>query len=95
MARVKPPKPDMAPLAYGVVAIIAGRHKGQLGFYDDDESGDRIIVFLGTPFASDPVILRRSDVRQATDEERLSFELDHMNDIRYAQATKRLRDGDE
>jgi hypothetical protein len=33
---------------YGPVLILRGRHKGTVGYYDDDDDG--AIVYLGAPF---------------------------------------------
>jgi len=50
---------------YGPVLILRGKYQGTVGYYDDDESG-RAVVYLGEPFVSDPVLLRRSDLEKIT-----------------------------
>jgi hypothetical protein len=43
---------------YGPVAVLAGEHRGQVGYYDDDGPGG--IVYLGEPFVSEYVRLPRA-----------------------------------
>ncbi len=45
---------------YGPVLITRGKHKGTVGYYDDDDRG--AIVYLGEPFVANAVRLRRSDL---------------------------------
>jgi len=61
---------------YGVVYIEKGKHRGKLGFYDDDDV-DGIIVYPSTPFATDYIIVKRSSVRQATEEEAKEWDRTH------------------
>jgi hypothetical protein len=44
---------------YGPIAVQEGKHKGKVGYYDDDE-GTLAIIYFGTPFESDYVLIRRS-----------------------------------
>jgi len=44
---------------YGPIVVCKGKHKGRVGYYDDDE-GDLGIVYFGTPFDSEYVLIRRS-----------------------------------
>jgi hypothetical protein len=53
-------------LGYGVVRIIRGRHKGTIGYYDDDEGGSAV-VYLGTPFASPYVLVRHRSLEPCTE----------------------------
>jgi hypothetical protein len=51
---------------YGPVVIIAGKHQGRVGYYDNDE-GRKAVVYFGEPFKSDFVLiplrhLRKTDV---------------------------------
>jgi hypothetical protein len=57
-ATAAPPAPA---LHYGLVRIVRGRHKGKLGYYDDDENG-YALVYLGAPFASPIVLVRYSSL---------------------------------
>ena len=47
---------------YGPVLILRGRHQGKVGYYDDDDDG--AIVYLGAPFSSDAVRLKRTHIRK-------------------------------
>ena len=52
---------------YGPVRIRKGRHKGKLGYYDDDDLGSerrsgKAIVYLGEPFESDYIVIPRADL---------------------------------
>jgi hypothetical protein len=58
---------ETAPLQYGVVRIVRGRHRGQLGYYDDDEDG-YALVYLGAPFASPLVRVRYTSLVPCDDE---------------------------
>lgn len=45
---------------YGYVAIIGGVHKGEIGYYDDEDSGsDKCIVYLGEPCLGSYVSVKR------------------------------------
>jgi len=41
---------------YGPVLVLAGEHRDEVGYYDDDE-GETAVVYLGEPFASDYVLI--------------------------------------
>ena len=54
---------------YGPVRIRKGRHKGKLGYYDDDDLGSerrsgKAIVYLGEPFESDYILVSRKDLER-------------------------------
>ena len=53
---------------YGPVRIRKGRHKGKLGYYDDDFGGEgraaKAIVYLGEPFESDYILVSRKDLEK-------------------------------
>lgn len=42
---------DQAAIKHGPVWINTGKHRGQIGYYDDDTE-DRAIVYLGEPCKS-------------------------------------------
>jgi hypothetical protein len=51
---------------YGPVVIVEGKHRGRVGYYDNDD-GRNAIVYFGEPFLSDYVLiphryLRKTDV---------------------------------
>ena len=70
------------------VLITRGRWKGRLGLYDDDE-GPYAIVYLATPFASAPVVVRHSSCRYATANERMAFVAEHESPRAVARAWER------
>jgi len=37
-----------------------------VGYYDDDDESCRAVVYLGEPFASDPVLLSRGALEKVT-----------------------------
>src|SRR5262245_56184581 len=50
---------------------VRGPHKGKLGYYDDDDLGSerrpgKAIVYLGEPFESDYIVIRRADLEKVT-----------------------------
>jgi hypothetical protein len=51
---------------YGVVRVVRGRHKGKIGYYDDDCSevgvGHYAIIYFGAPFASPYFLVRHSSL---------------------------------
>lgn len=57
----------MSELTYGVVRVIRGRHKGKIGYYDDDADGRHAIVYFGTPFVSPYYLIRHTSL-EACDE---------------------------
>lgn len=77
-------------LDWGYVAITRGRHAGRVGFYDDDAERDLLVVYLETPWIRPYVLVRRSSVRRATDEEALTFRQTYENDIAHARAKRKL-----
>ena len=50
------------PLHFGPVAILKGKHKGFVGFYDDDLGEKTAIVYLGAPFVSPLVHIRHDSL---------------------------------
>lgn len=71
-------------LAYGVVRVLRGRHKGKLGYYDNEtDDGNRGIVYFGTPLGLDYVHVWLKWLRNATAAERRRFEAEHLNDLAY------------
>lgn len=48
-------------LFYGNVIIIAGKYKGKIAYYDDDED-NFCLCYLGTPFMSKLVRVRPSSI---------------------------------
>jgi len=44
---------------YGAVLVIGGRHKGRVGYYDDDD-GVQSVVYFGVPFKTRPAMIRRT-----------------------------------
>lgn len=55
--------------AYGVVRVVAGRYRGGLGLYDDDDSPGRAIVYLDRAHFDPYVIIPRAYLVAATAEE--------------------------
>jgi hypothetical protein len=78
------------PGQYGVVRIIAGPYKGQLGYYDD-EDGKRAVVYLsGLPTleGSANVLIRFASLGPATEEEERRWTEDNDNDLQRARASR-------
>lgn len=44
-------------LNYGAVLVIKGKHKNKIGYYDDDYSDTKGIVYFGEPFVSDYALI--------------------------------------
>jgi len=53
----------MEDIDFGPVRITKGRHKGIIGYYDDND-GKRALVFLGAPFVSEYVWLPFSSIEE-------------------------------
>jgi hypothetical protein len=53
---------------YGPVVVLAGEHRGQVGYYDDDD-GPEGIVYLGEPFVSEYVRLPREALGKGAGEQ--------------------------
>jgi hypothetical protein len=47
--------------SYGPALIVAGDHAGEVAHYDDDAAGQGV-VYLGEPFASEYVLVPRTDL---------------------------------
>lgn len=61
-------------LFFGAVVFIKGKHKGKIGYYDDDsDSGKQAIVYLGKPFQSEYVLARFSSIKNITSLEHEKF----------------------
>lgn len=54
-----------------VVIVEKGRHKGFIGFVDDEDGADRIVLYDLTPKSIENgyIVVRESSVRKLTDEE--------------------------
>lgn len=45
---------------FGPVVVIGGRHRGKLGYFDDEEpSGELAVVYFGEPFVEDYELVQR------------------------------------
>lgn len=53
---------------YGVVRFERGDLAGQLGYYDDDVSPKRALVYMGAPFVSERYIVPRRYLRRVGDD---------------------------
>lgn len=53
-------------LDYGIVTVVAGRLKGKIGYYDDDDEDQMGIVYFGKPFAGGYYVIQRRHLRPAT-----------------------------
>ena len=54
-------------LDYGAVAIVGGKYKDQVGYYDDDDDeGNKAIVYFGVPFMSPYVLISKKHLRNVT-----------------------------
>lgn len=51
---------------YGPVVITKGKHKGKMGYYDDEDER-HAYVYLGTPFQSSLVAVRFSSMRHMSE----------------------------
>lgn len=73
------------PLEYGVVAVLKGRYKGRIGYYDND--GDNLrqaIVYLdGPPLGLDCVLIWKKWLHNATAAEDRRYRTQHMNELAY------------
>lgn len=52
---------------YGYVFIAEGEHQGKIGYYDNDDEGekkgeDQAVVYLGTPCLSEYVLIPHEDL---------------------------------
>jgi hypothetical protein len=56
----------------GVVAIIAGKHKGRTAYYDDD-SDRYAYVYFGSPPGPEWARVRYTSMRKATPDEENAF----------------------
>jgi hypothetical protein len=73
---------------WGYVAIIAGRHKGRIGLYDDDAERDLCVVYRGTPWATDYVLVKFTSLRRATKKEAERFAAQHETELASNRAWK-------
>lgn len=80
-------------LTYGVVRVLDGRHRGKLGYYDNEtDDGRRAIVYFGPPLGLDFARIWLGWLRQATAAERRRFEVTHMNELAYRRGMLRAFD---
>jgi len=47
---------------YGLVYINAGKHKGKVGLYDDDDESGKVIVYVDRPFIDSYTVIRLSSL---------------------------------
>jgi len=91
------PAPGRAPDLgeYGVVAVVKGRYKGRLGYYDDEgDSWAWAVVYLdgAPPYASPYVLIYRKWLRVATRAQSARWERLSFNDIALARWRKANRE---
>lgn len=65
---------------YGVVFITAGKHKGKLAYYDNDE-GSKAVIYLGPPFAGPYYMVSHKSLRAPTAAELQQWQQQVMNDV--------------
>lgn len=53
-------------LNYGAVLVTKGKYKGKIGYYDDDYSDTKGIVYFGEPFFSDYVLIKLGYLENVT-----------------------------
>ena len=58
-------RPDDSVLRHGTVRVLNGRHAGKVGSNDDDE-GDRAVVYFGEPIHSGYVLIKREHLVNVT-----------------------------
>ena len=56
---------DVDEIPFGHVYIAGGKHKGKIGYYDDDD-GKRAIVYFDVPFISEYTFVRKRYLQPVT-----------------------------
>ena len=69
-----------------IVVVTRGRHRGRIGYYDDDEGDDGAIVYFGPPLLGEYHVISYSALRYATLSEREQFKVEKLNDIAIRRA---------
>ena len=79
---------------YGVISIVGGRHKGQLGYYDDEDGARAVVYVSGPPTMVDSryVLVRFGSLGPATEDEERRWMEDNANDIQWAKAARHVRE---
>lgn len=73
--KVEPSYTPVEECDWGLVQIMKGKYKGNIGEYDDDDIGSKIVVIpLGNPNLPFHVIIPRSHARKLTKKELKLFE---------------------
>jgi len=51
---------------YGPVRVVGGKHRGKVGYYDDDEldKDDKAVVYFGEPFGSEAALISYGDLER-------------------------------
>lgn len=57
-------------LEYGSVIVFKGRHKGKIGYYDDDSDCDKALVYLGEPFKCPYTLINHEYIRNVRVDEK-------------------------
>ena len=71
-------------LEIGVVQIVSGPFEGQLAYFDDTdreygrEKRTKAVVYFGTPFASEPVLMSTRHLRSATPDQKIEYEMRYL-----------------
>jgi hypothetical protein len=74
----KTAEPQVARGDYDTVVVVTkGQHKGEIGLYDDDASPSIAVVYFKSPFKSNPITIRRSSLRLATEDEDNNWRREH------------------
>lgn len=69
--------------SYGIVRVVRGTSRGQIGYYDDDTADERAIVYLESPAKekAEYLMLGYASLVYATQDEKIAFEMEHLATI--------------
>lgn len=93
-AKVKAPtkKVKLEPLPYGPVTVTGGQYEGIIGYYDDDDERNRLIIYPEVAWLSGYILVARKWCREATAAEEKLYNDLFDNDIVKKRALKKLRE---
>ena len=61
-------------IEFGIVSVVKGKHKGKVGYYDDDELDDngklKAVVYFGEPFESQYLFVPHNYLNEASEYEK-------------------------
>ena len=72
-----------------ILHVVKGAHAGAVGYFDDEDENDDLIIYDEVPFFDDPIIVTAEDCVKASDDEARRYNETYRNDVAAGDARPR------